>query len=179
MKLIVGLGNPGIRYETTRHNAGYLMVDQLADVFGAEFNSWKGIGLLARANIYDKDTLLFKPGSFMNKSGLPVASVFNFFKINISDLVVIHDDIDVPPLKVKMRLAGSCGGHNGVRDIIEYLGTDAFYRIKLGVGKPEEKDFVMNDWVLGRLPDEYLEALSKEMLEATLVRIQELWKKLD
>ena len=177
MKLIVGLGNPGIRYETTRHNAGYLMVDQLSDVFKTEFSPWKGVGLLAKTTVYDKETLLFKPSSFMNKSGLPVASVFNFFKIEPSDLVVIHDDIDVPSLKVKMRLGGSCGGHNGVRDIINYLGTDAFYRIKLGVGKPEQADFVMNDWVLGRLSDEFLEVLAHDMLDKTLVRIQELWKK--
>ena len=177
MKLIVGLGNPGARYETTRHNAGYLMLDQLCDKFEVGLSSWKGVGDLGRAEVFGQDTLFFRTNSYMNLSGMGVCSVVRFFRIETADLVVIHDDVDVPEMKVKMRFGGSSGGHNGVKDIIEKLGSADFYRIKLGVGKPQVEDYVMNDWVLGRLPDEYLEELGSRMLDGVLTRIKEVWTK--
>ncbi len=177
MKLIVGLGNPGARYETTRHNAGYLMLDQLCDKFEVELSSWKGVGCLGKGDVFGQETLFFKTNSYMNLSGMGVCSVVRFFRIDPVDLVVIHDDVDVPSMKVKMRLGGSSGGHNGVKDIIDKIGSADFYRIKLGVGKPQVEDYVMNDWVLGRLPDEYLKELGSSMFDGVLTRIKEVWTK--
>ena len=175
MKLIVGLGNPGPRYETTRHNAGYLMLDLLLDKFDVKLSSWKGVGSLGRGEVFGQETLFFKSSSYMNLSGSGVCGVVGYYKIDPSDLLVIHDDVDVPSCKVKMRLGGSSGGHNGIKDIIDKLGSSDFYRIKLGVGKPQVKDFVMNDWVLGRLSDDYLVQLESSMFESTLIRIREAW----
>ena len=139
MKLIVGLGNPGPKYEITRHNAGFLVLDEVAKRFDVGWSGQRFQGELAKGNIHGETCVLLKPMTFMNLSGRSVAQALRFFKIDESDLIVLHDDIDVPSGKVKARTGGGHGGHNGIRSIIAETGLKDFFRIKLGVGRPKEK----------------------------------------
>ena len=172
--LIVGLGNPGPRYETTRHNAGFILVDLLADKFGltlAEQPKFKSE--LAKGSVFGVNCHLLKPLTFMNLSGDAVAAYARFFKIPASEIIVVHDDIDTPAGKVKARMGGSHGGNNGVRDIIAKMGTDQFKRIKLGVGKPQKpEDGSVSDWVLRPFTDEQLQELGQEMFDDMLLRLK-------
>lgn len=135
MKLIVGLGNPGREYESTRHNIGFMVVDKLARELGTEAPVWQGD---AKKNVLTArigGVVLVKPLTFMNKSGFAVRAVMDFYKLTPADVWVIHDDIDLPLGKIKIREKGSSAGHNGVESIIRELGTDAFVRFRLGIGK--------------------------------------------
>ncbi len=138
MKLIVGLGNPGGEYESTRHNIGFMVVDHLARELGTMALTWekdeKKNVLTARVG----DVLLVKPQTFMNKSGYAVAALVNFYKLTPSDIWVIHDDIDLPLGKIRIREGGSSAGHNGVASIIQELSTDAFLRFRMGIGRGKE-----------------------------------------
>lgn len=135
MKLIVGLGNPGHEYRDTRHNIGYMVADKLAKELGAEAMSWQsfgdGLALIAKAG----DVILLKPLTFMNASGTAVAKAVRFYKIEPSDVWIIHDDIDLPLGKVRIRQGGGSGGHNGIESVIQELGSDAFLRMRLGIGR--------------------------------------------
>ena len=177
MKLIVGLGNPGIKYEKTRHNAGFLMLDQIACRFGISWSGEKFKGVVARGEIKGESCVLLKPLTFMNLSGQSVSSALSFFKLTANDLVVIHDDIDVPSGKVKARLGGGNGGHNGIRSIIKETGQSDFHRVKLGVGRPEiDSDLEIETWVLSKLSDVELEAIKGEMLEEVLLRFANIFR---
>ena len=138
MKLIVGLGNPGGQYEDTRHNIGYMVVDKLAREIGRDTLAWqqdtKRQALVAKVG----DVVLIKPVTFMNHSGIAVFQVANLYKINPEDVWVIHDDIDLPLGKIRIRKGGGTAGHNGVESILKHLGTDVFLRIRLGVGRGRE-----------------------------------------
>ena len=149
LKLIVGLGNPGAEYAQTRHNAGFVFVDELAARHGGKFRSeFRHKGELARIRIGDEDLWLLKPMSFMNDSGGPVRSVATFYKVPLSSILVAHDELDFPAGTVKLREGGGAGGHNGLRDLIAQLG-DAFWRMRIGIGHPGNRDAVMS-YVLGR-----------------------------
>lgn len=147
LKLIVGLGNPGAEYARTRHNAGFWLVDELARRHGGTFrHEGKHQGELARVRINGEDVWLLKPLTFMNRSGGPVSSVLGFYKIGARDMLVAHDEIDLPSGTVRLKDAGGHGGHNGLRDIIAAQG-DAFWRLRIGVGHPgtakQVVDFVL------------------------------------
>lgn len=142
MKLIVGLGNPGDKYQNTRHNLGFAVVDELAFSVQRSASSWKNDKKL-KAEImqfnYTLDAssytlLLAKPQTYMNNSGMAVLTLNTYYKIHNTDLIIIHDDLDLPLGKIKIRLGGAAGGHHGVESIIKYLGTDKFIRVRIGIG---------------------------------------------
>src|SRR3954465_12803956 len=147
LKLIVGLGNPGDEYARTRHNAGFWLVDELARRFGGTFrHEGKHQGELARVRIHGDEVWLLKPMTFMNRSGGPVSSVLNFYKVAPAQMLVAHDEIDLPSGAIRIKDAGGHGGHNGLRDIIAAQG-DQFWRLRIGVGHPGSKNEVV-DFVL-------------------------------
>jgi PTH1 family peptidyl-tRNA hydrolase len=149
LKLIVGLGNPGAEYAQTRHNAGFIFVEELARRHGGSFRSeFRHKGDLARVRIGDEDVWLLKPMSFMNHSGGPARSVAAFYKVPPSAILVAYDDLDFPPGTVKLREGGGSAGHNGMRDLIAQLG-DGFWRLRIGIGHPGYRTEVLN-YVLGR-----------------------------
>src|SRR5579872_5232128 len=151
LKLIVGLGNPGPEYAQTRHNAGFVLVDELAARHGGKFRSEaRHKGELARIRIGDAEIWLLKPMSYMNNSGGPVRSVATFYKVPLTALLVAYDELDFPAGTVKLREGGGAGGHNGMRDLIAQLGDD-FWRLRIGIGHPGDRDAVL-DYVLGRPP---------------------------
>jgi PTH1 family peptidyl-tRNA hydrolase len=148
MKLVVGLGNPGSKYEGTRHNIGFEVIDRLAEGgAGARF-SRKFDGLLAEAEIDFRRVLLLKPETFMNLSGRSVAQALRFYKLELADLLVVCDDLSLPLGKLRIRGGGSDGGQKGLRDITAHLGTDAFARLRIGIGERGPIDAV--DFVLSR-----------------------------
>jgi len=147
LKLIVGLGNPGAEYARTRHNAGFWLVDELARRHGGTFrHEGKHQAELARVRIGGEEIWLAKPMTFMNRSGGPVSSVLGFYKIAPAEMLVAHDEIDLPSGTVRLKLAGGHGGHNGMRDLISAQG-DGFWRLRIGVGHPGVKNEVV-DFVL-------------------------------
>jgi PTH1 family peptidyl-tRNA hydrolase len=149
LKLVVGLGNPGPEYARTRHNAGFWLVDELARRHGGVFRAEaKHQGELARVSIGGEDMWLLKPMCFMNRSGGPVSSVLGFYKIAPTEMLVAHDEIDLPTGVIRMKEFGGHGGHNGLRDIIAAQG-DQFWRLRVGVGHPGAKKQVV-DFVLTR-----------------------------
>ncbi len=156
MKLIVGLGNPGDKYKNTRHNAGFMAVDFLAEHFGFEkFNkSDKHKCEIAKGTIGHEEVMLIKPQTFMNLSGQSVRSVLQFYKIPIEDFIVIYDDTDVASGNLRVRPSGSAGGHNGMKSVIQELGTDEFTRVRLGIAPLEEFKGDLEGYVLGKLAGE-------------------------
>ena len=144
--LIVGLGNPGREYEKTRHNTGFRAMDILAEKLNAKVDRLKFQGLYTQVNYGGKKLFLLKPQTYMNLSGEAVGEAARFYKIPADHVIVISDDISLPLGKLRVRGSGSAGGHNGLKNIIAHLGTDAFPRVKVGVGAPEH-DIV--DWVIG------------------------------
>ncbi|MBI5178328.1 MAG: aminoacyl-tRNA hydrolase [Nitrospinae bacterium] len=136
MKLLVGLGNPGPKYAKTRHNAGFMAVDLIAQSLNAAFDRDMCSSLIARGTAGNEDIVLAKPQTYMNLSGGAVAALMRKFSLRPEDITVIHDDIDIPPGKVKEKTGGGSGGHNGVSSIAERLGTPEFRRIRIGVGRP-------------------------------------------
>lgn len=162
--MIVGLGNPGAKYEMTRHNAGFLAIDMLAMKQNKEIKRLKYRALTGDAVIEGKKCLLMKPQTFMNNSGEAVAEAARFYKIPPQNIIVLSDDISLDVGKIRIRRKGSAGGHNGLKSIIAHLGSDEFPRVKIGVGKKPDAYTDLADWVLGRFPKE-LEPQLKEALE--------------
>ncbi|NOX79607.1 MAG: aminoacyl-tRNA hydrolase [Deltaproteobacteria bacterium] len=134
--LIVGLGNPGPDYELTRHNAGFLAIDYFAGEVGQPITSEKWQGLFSRTRLSGKTVFLLKPQAFMNRSGECVARFATYFKIEPQHILVIHDDLDLEPGRIKIVARGGAGGHNGIRSVIRHLGASDFARIKIGIGRP-------------------------------------------
>lgn len=159
--LVAGLGNPGIQYENTRHNIGFMAVDKFSRENGFSFNKNKYEALLGECRINDKRILVIKPQTFMNNSGKAVERIAAFYKIPTDKIIVIHDDISLDVGKIRMRRKGSHGGHNGMRDITELLGTDDIMRIKMGVGAKPHPNYDLASWVLGKFPKEQEENLEK------------------
>ena len=145
IRLIVGLGNPGAEYESTRHNAGFWWVDEFARRHEARFREEnKFHGQVARVQAHGQDTWLLKPQTFMNASGRAVVALALFYKILPDQMLVVHDELDLPPGSAKLKLGGGHGGHNGLKDIIAHLGTRDFWRLRVGVGHPGERSEVIN-----------------------------------
>lgn len=154
MYLIVGLGNPGKQYQKTRHNIGFDVIDMLAEKYNISIDIAKHKGLLGKGIIEGQRVVLVKPMTYMNNSGECVREVMDYYKLTIDNIIVIFDDINLEPGKLRLRPRGSAGGHNGIKSIIAYLKSEEFKRIKFGVGnKPKGWDLV--DWVLGQFPDEW------------------------
>jgi len=150
IRLIVGLGNPGREYETTRHNVGFRWVDELARVQKLNFrNEAKFHGLAARGQLHGHEVLLLKPQTFMNVSGRSVVALALFYKILPNEILVVHDELDLPPGVARLKIGGGHGGHNGLKDIIAHLGSKDFWRLRIGIGHPgnrnEVSDYVLND----------------------------------
>ena len=148
--LVVGLGNPGPKYDWTRHNMGFLVIDELAEREKIPVQKLKFKALTNTAVIGDQSVLLMKPTTYMNLSGGAVGEAARFYKIPPERILVISDDVALPQGKLRIRRSGSAGGHNGLKDIIAHLGGDGFPRIKVGVGGKPHPDSDMADWVLGK-----------------------------
>jgi PTH1 family peptidyl-tRNA hydrolase len=148
IRLIVGLGNPGREYERTRHNAGFRWVDAIAGARGARWASQSRFsGSVARVSEGEREFWLLKPGTYMNESGRSVGAFLRFHRIEPREMLVVHDELDLPPGTVRLKMGGGTGGHNGLRDIDEVLGTRDFWRLRIGIGHPGHKDLV-TDYVL-------------------------------
>lgn len=152
--IITGLGNIGMEYDGTRHNAGFFTVDMLASQLGEDINRLKFKGKTAEVTIADKRCLLLKPATYMNNSGESVVQAMEFYKIPVENLIVVYDDISLDVGRLRIRRKGSHGGHNGIRSIIELTGHDDFPRIKMGVGKKPHPDYDLAKWVLGKFRKE-------------------------
>lgn len=154
-KLIVGLGNPGRQYERTRHNAGFWWVDALAEKLGGTFvPDAKYHGHTARVRFGTEQVWLLKPMTFMNLSGKSVAALANFYQIEPEQMLVVYDELDLPVGTAKVKKGGGTGGHNGLTDIVEHLGTKDFWRMRLGIGHPGHKDLVVGYVLKAAPPDE-------------------------
>ena len=151
--LIVGLGNPGIQYEGTRHNAGFMAADRLAALYKADFNKNRHSAVYGECKIGQNRVLIAKPQTFMNLSGKAVTELCSFYKIPYEKVIIMFDDISLDVGKIRIRRKGSHGGHNGIKDITELTGTEDIKRIKIGVGKKPHPDYDLKDWVLGKIPD--------------------------
>src|SRR6185312_5324637 len=165
LTLIVGLGNPGPTYARTRHNAGFELIDELARRTGANLrHEARHQGELARASIAGTEVWLLKPMTYMNLSGQAVRSVAGFYRIPPQSILVAHDELDFPPGVVRLKEGGGAGGHNGLRDLIAQLDDD-FWRLRIGIGHPGDRDVVLN-YVLGRPPAGEAELIREAVLAA-------------
>lgn len=164
--LIVGLGNPGGKYEITRHNAGFLCADLFAESMNTEIKRLKYHALTAEVNIDGHRCLLMKPQTFMNNSGEAVGEAAKFYKIPAEKVIVMFDDISLPIGKLRVRRKGSAGGHNGIKSIISHLGSENFPRVKIGVGAKPHPDYDLADWVLASFKKEDFPALKEAMVNA-------------
>jgi PTH1 family peptidyl-tRNA hydrolase len=164
--LIVGLGNPGREYEKTRHNAGFRAMDILAQKLGCQPDKLKYQGLYCQATYQGKKLLLLKPQTFMNLSGRSVAPLAAFFKVPAKNIIVMFDDISLPPGRLRIRADGSAGGHNGIKSIIAELGNQDFPRVKIGVGAKPHPDFDLADWVLSAFTAQEEKALQPALERA-------------
>ena len=159
--LIVGLGNPDRKYENTRHNCGWLAIDYIAEKLGIKVNKIKYKSFVGEAAIGGKKALLMKPTTYMNNSGQAVIEAMNFYKIPPENVVVIFDDVSLDVGKMRIRQKGSDGGQKGMRSIIYLSGSDAFPRIKIGIGAKPNPDWDLADWVLSRFSDDERKTLEK------------------
>ena len=173
MKLIVGLGNPGKKYENTRHNMGFMAIDLISELAQIDVDKEVFNGIMGRGKIFDNDVILFKPTTFMNLSGNAVSQVVRFFKIPIEDVIVIYDEMALEPGRIRLRLNGSSGGHNGMQNIIDQLGTSDIKRIRIGIGEPNEYNSI--DYVLGKPLKEEL-PLIDESIKNTADAVREILK---
>lgn len=171
--LIVGLGNIGLEYENTRHNAGFMAVDFMAQKYNFEFSKHKFSSVCGEFNLKDNRVLVIKPETYMNNSGKALLAAKSFYKIPNDRIIVLFDDMMLDVGKIRMRRKGSHGGHNGIKDIIELLGTDDIMRIKIGVGKKPRPDYDVVSWVLGKFPQEQLDDL-KNSVERSVKAVEEI-----
>lgn len=143
MKLIVGLGNPGVRFRFNRHNIGFLVIDRLAQQYNIDLSAKKFNAHVGKGRIADVAVLLVKPQDYMNRSGLSVKKLFDYFKLkNIEDVIVVHDDLDLSFNTLRLKAGGGHGGHKGLMSVMDCLGSEAFLRVRVGIDKPEEKSMV-------------------------------------
>ncbi|TDM39446.1 aminoacyl-tRNA hydrolase [Macrococcoides canis] len=162
MKCIVGLGNIGKKYELTRHNIGFMVVDRLVESYNLEFNQQKFKGLYTIAMVNGEKVLLIEPMTYMNLSGEAVRPLMDYFNVSTEDLLVLYDDLDMPPGRLRLRQKGSAGGHNGIRSLIQHLGTDQFKRIRIGIGRPTGRIKVV-DFVLQKFTNDEMIIMDKVM----------------
>ncbi len=164
--LVVGLGNVGDKYENTRHNVGFEVADELADRARVPIQKLKYRALTNTVEIGGEKVLLMKPVTYMNLSGEAVGEAARFFKVPADHVLVISDDVALPVGKLRLRRSGSAGGHNGLKNIIQHLGTDQFPRVKVGVGEKPHPDYDMADWVLGKFQGEDRKAMDAAVKRA-------------
>ncbi len=161
IKMMVGLGNPGSEYEQTRHNAGFWFIDELAWQYKATLKEEKKFfGSVARISIFSSDLWLLKPSTFMNRSGQAVAALAQFYKIKPEEILVVHDELDIPCGRIKFKLGGGNGGHNGLKDIQARLGTPDFYRLRLGIDHPGDRNLVVG-YVLNKPSPEHRQQIDE------------------
>ena len=159
--LIAGLGNPDRKYEKTRHNAGFIMIDYISDKLNVRINRVKFKSTIGEAEIDGHRVLLMKPSTYMNNSGQAVVEAMNFYKIPAENVVILLDDINLDVGKMRIRSKGSDGGQKGMRSIIYLSGSDKFPRIKIGIGKKPNPDYDLANWVLSKFTDDELKSLEK------------------
>jgi len=159
--IIAGLGNPGAEYEKTRHNAGFMAIDKIAEGAGVKISRLKFHAMTAEAVISGVRVLLMKPQTFMNNSGEAIGEAAAFYKIAPENIIILHDEISFDVGIMRIRRKGSAGGHNGLKSIIAHLNSDAFPRIKIGVGQKPHPDYDLVSWVLGKFPDAEIKALNE------------------
>lgn len=164
-KAIVGLGNPGVKYELTRHNAGFMVVDNLVEECGGSWQSARGEGLMARIDLAGARVAVGKPATYMNLSGRFVSGLTRYFKVVPEDVLAVYDDVDLPLGTLKLARGGGTAGHKGVKSIIEELGTRDFPRLRIGIGKPEGARDV-SGYVLGRFSDRELTIVTQVIEDA-------------
>lgn len=173
MKLIVGLGNPGKAYENTRHNCGFKVIEQLEERLNVQCNQVKFKGLYTKTKYKGEDVILLKPQTYMNLSGEAVIEAMRFFKIELSDVIVIYDDLDTVVGKIRLRQQGSAGGHNGLKNIIAHVKSNTFDRIRVGIGRDPKIQII--DYVLMKIPTTDQKAMDeafKKAADATLIAIE-------
>jgi PTH1 family peptidyl-tRNA hydrolase len=176
--LIVGLGNPGTQYEDTRHNIGFMLLDEIAQeagssfVFQSKFNSF-----VVKTTWQGCDVILAKPQTYMNLSGSAVRLILSYYKLNEENLIVVFDDLDQAHGAVKMRVGGGHGGHNGIRSLLEHTASDKFCRVKIGIGKPTHKTATAS-WVLNRFSHAEDDVLKNDSFPTAKKRIQEKIKEI-
>ena len=166
MYIIAGLGNPGKKYENTRHNMGFLAVDLLAEKYGIRIDKIKFKALVGEGRIAGQKVLLVKPQTYMNLSGQSIVEVMNFYKVEIENLIVIYDDIDIPTGTIRLRKKGSAGTHNGMRNIVYLLGDDGFPRIRVGIGRTDGKQPDLIHYVTSGVPKEEVAPLEEALTKA-------------
>lgn len=161
MKLIVGLGNPGIQYQNTRHNAGFMVIEQLCKKHNLTLSTNKMTALFTKTKLFNQDVIICEPQTFMNLSGEAVLKIMNYYHIQVDDILIIYDDLDLEVGKIRLRKNGSAGGQNGMKNIIALLKTEKINRIRVGIGK--DKFIPIVDYVLGKFTP-----LQKELLPTAL-----------
>lgn len=171
--LVVGLGNPGIQYEYTRHNAGFMAVDRFMNAQNAEFTKSKMQSVLGECKFDGNRILVIKPQTFMNGSGSAVSTVAKFYKIPSNRIIVICDDVNLDIGKIRIRRKGSDGGQKGMRDIISHIATSEIPRIKIGVGKKPHPEYNLADWVLSKFPEDSQKDL-ETVLDKSVAAINEI-----
>lgn len=159
--IIVFLGNPGAKYNGTRHNAGFMVADAMADELKVSINKLRFKALTATVSIGGEKVLLMKPQTYMNLSGEAVAQAVKFYKVSPDHVIVVSDEVAIPIGKLRIRKGGSAGGHNGLKNIIQHLGTDQFPRMRMGVGAAPHPDYDMADWVLSTFKNQDAETMAE------------------
>ncbi len=157
IKVVAGLGNPGSKYSSTRHNAGFMLLDLFVN---DEWSEKKELAFIKKGDVF-----FVKPLSFMNLSGEPLREFTRFYKIKAEEVLVVHDEIDISLGEIRLKKGGGTAGHNGLKSIVENLGTKEFYRMRLGVGKPQEKRMDVSDWVLQKFASDEEDKLSEMLYE--------------
>lgn len=165
MKWIVGLGNPGKQYEKTRHNIGFMALDEVASRHHIEFRPNKCKAIVGEGIILGTKVALIKPMTYMNLSGESVRSFMDFYKVNLEDMIVIYDDLDTELGRIRLRYQGSAGGHNGIKSIIQHTGTQTFNRIRMGISRPEP-GYAVVDYVLSPFAKQHRESLQSSIEQA-------------
>ena len=173
MFVILGIGNPGKKYDGTRHNIGFIAMDYMSAKYGIKINKIKHKSLIGEGNIAGEKVLLVKPQTFVNLSGEALREICSYYKVPAENVIVIHDDVSLPCGRLRIRKKGSDGGHNGIKSIIYHLNSDAFPRVKLGVGEKPHPDYDLADWVLSQFKKDELallhEAAEKACSAAELI----------
>lgn len=165
VKVMIGLGNPGKQYDRTRHNVGFDVVDLLSERWDIPVTKEKYKGLFGMGHIHGEKVILFKPQTYMNLSGEAVRPLVDFYNISPSDIVVMYDDMDLSIGSIRLRQKGGAGGHNGMKSMVEQLGTKEFNRLRIGIGKPEAGTSIVN-YVLGKFPPDDQEAIEQAKKQA-------------
>ena len=166
MLIIAGLGNPGKEYENTRHNAGFMVMDALAEKIGADISEKKHKALCGKGVIGGEKVILMKPQTYMNSSGESIRAAADYYKVDPEDILIVYDDISLAPGQLRIRAKGSAGGHNGLKSIIYRLNSDTFPRVKMGVGAPKHEDYDLADFVLGRFTKEEITVMEDAIVKA-------------